>query len=78
MKEDNIIEKYRSNNASKIYQVSTLQALAMGYTKKVITVGELLEYGDTGLGTYENVDGEMIVVDGHRSEEHTSELQSHC
>ena len=65
MKGDIIIKKYRSNNASKIYQVSTLQALAMGYTKKVITVGELLEHGDTGLGTYENVDGEMIVVDGH-------------
>ena len=24
-----------------------------------------MEHGDTGLGTYENVDGEMIVVDGH-------------
>ena len=54
-----------NNNTSKMYQVSTLQALATGYTKAVITVGELLEHGDTGLGTFENVDGEMIVLDGH-------------
>ena len=50
--------------SNKIYQASTLQALALGYTRPVVTVGELLEHGDTGLGTFENVDGEMIVVDG--------------
>ncbi len=49
---------------NKMYQVSTLQALALGYSKKVITVEELLKHGNTGLGTFENVDGEMIVVDG--------------
>lgn len=48
----------------KFFQVSTLQALMLGYTKRVISVGELLKGGDTGLGTFENVDGEMIVVDG--------------
>ena len=47
-----------------MYQVSTLQALAMGYSKAVVPVGEFLQHGDIGLGTYENVDGEMIVVDG--------------
>lgn len=51
-------------NTSGMYKVSTLQALAMGYTKKVITVGELLQHGDTGLGPFENVDGEMIVLEG--------------
>lgn len=47
-----------------MYQVSTLQALAMGCNKAVITVEELLRHGDTGLGTFEGVDGEMIVADG--------------
>ena len=47
-----------------MYQVSTLQALAMGYSRAVITVEELLRHGDTGLGTFEDVDGEMIVADG--------------
>lgn len=50
--------------SNKIYQVSTLQALALGYTRSVVTARELLEHGDTGLGTFENVDGEMIILDG--------------
>ena len=50
--------------SNKIYQASTLQALALGYTKPVVMVKELLEHGDTGLGTFEHVDGEMIVLDG--------------
>ena len=50
--------------SSKIYQVSTLQALALGYTRPVVKVDELLAHGDTGLGTFESVDGEMIVLDG--------------
>ena len=50
---------------SKMYQVSTLQALALGYTKPVIKVEDLLMHGNTGLGTFEDVNGEMIVVDGH-------------
>ncbi len=53
-----------SQNNGKMYQVSTLQALALGFSKSVITVGELLGHGDTGLGTFEDVDGEMILLDG--------------
>ncbi len=51
-------------NYGKYYQVSTLQALALGFSKSVITVEELLRHGDIGLGTFEDVDGEMIVLDG--------------
>ena len=47
-----------------LYQVSTLQALALGYSRPVVTVRELLENGDIGLGTFEDVDGEMILLDG--------------
>ena len=47
-----------------VFQVSTISALAMGYTKSVISVEELLSHGDIGLGTFEHVNGEMIVVDG--------------
>ena len=50
---------------NKMYQVSTLQALALGYSKTVISAGELLQEGDTGLGTFEDVNGEMIVMDGN-------------
>lgn len=54
-----------------IYQVSTLQALAMGYTRAVVTVDEFIQHGNIGLGTYEDVNGEMILLDGtcYRAEE---------
>ena len=48
----------------KIFQISTLQALALGYSRAVVTVSELLKHGDIGLGTFEDVNGEMIVADG--------------
>ena len=49
---------------NRMYQVSTLQALALGYSRTVIRVEELLREGDTGLGTFEDVNGEMIVMEG--------------
>lgn len=48
----------------KMYQVSTLQALMLGYSRTVVSVSELLEHGNIGLGTFTDVDGEMIVLDG--------------
>ena len=50
---------------TKMFQVSTLQALALGYSRTVINVAELMKQGDIGLGTFEDVNGEMIVIDGH-------------
>ena len=44
----------------KMYQVSTLQALLLGYSRAVVSVSELLKHGDIGLGTFTDVDGEMI------------------
>ena len=49
---------------NKMYQISTLQALALGYSRAVVTAEELLREGNTGLGTFEDVNGEMIVLDG--------------
>ena len=48
----------------KIYQASTIGALSLGYTKAVTTVKELLSHGTVGLGTFEDVNGEMIIDDG--------------
>ena len=53
-----------SERQTLMYQVSTLKALSLGYTRPVVTVAGLLRHGDTGLGTFENVGGEMIVLDG--------------
>ena len=55
----------KSNNMEQImYQVSTLQALAVGYTRGVVSVDDFLQHGDIGIGTFEWVDGEMILLDG--------------
>ena len=55
----------RNMDNNCMYQVSTLQALALGYTRSVVRTDELLSHGNTGLGTFEDVNGEMIVVDRH-------------
>lgn len=47
-----------------VYQVALLQSLTQGYYDGVIKVSELKEHGDTGIGTFEGVNGEMIVLDG--------------
>ena len=51
-------------NGDTLYQVALLQSLVQGYYDGIITVGELKQHGDTGIGTFEGVNGEMIVLDG--------------
>lgn len=53
-----------ADRAETMYQVATLQSLMVGNYDGFITTGELLRHGDIGLGTFDRVDGEMIVVDG--------------
>ena len=45
-------------------QVSTLDALMSGMYDGYTTLKEMLKYGDTGLGTFQGLDGEMLVMDG--------------
>ncbi len=47
-----------------LYQVSTAAALVEGVYQGAVRVGVLKQHGDLGLGTFENLDGEMVVVDG--------------
>lgn len=49
---------------NKLFQYNTLGALMAGLYDGSLTVGELLEYGDLGLGTLDSIDGELIVLDG--------------
>ena len=48
-----------------LYQVSTATALVEGIYQGAVQVAALREHGDLGLGTFEGLDGEMVVVDGH-------------
>jgi acetolactate decarboxylase len=47
-----------------LFQVSTSGALVQGIYERVVSSRLLLNYGDFGLGTFENLDGEMVVLDG--------------
>jgi acetolactate decarboxylase len=50
--------------ASEVYQISTISSLlADGYDGDT-TVGELIEHGGFGLGTFNGVNGDMMVLDG--------------
>lgn len=47
-----------------LYQVSTIDALMQGAYEGVRPVGEIRKHGDFGIGTFDALDGEMIVLDG--------------
>lgn len=47
-----------------IFQVSTAGALVAGVFDREVDVATLLAHGDFGLGTFEKLDGEMVVLEG--------------
>ncbi|MFA5331788.1 MAG: acetolactate decarboxylase [Methanoregula sp.] len=47
-----------------LYQVSTIDALMQGVYDGNVTVAELKKHGNFGIGTFDRLDGEMIVLDG--------------
>lgn len=54
-----------SASGRTFYQVALLQSLMLGKYEGSVTVAELKKHGDFGLGTFNNLNGEMIVLDGH-------------
>ena len=51
-------------NGTALFQISLLQALSLGDYHGTVTIDELKKHGDTGLGTFDGLDGEMIMLDG--------------
>ncbi|MDF1761268.1 MAG: acetolactate decarboxylase [Coxiellaceae bacterium] len=49
---------------NKLYQVSTIGALSQGVYDGPFTFKQLMANGDQGLGTFNNLSGEMVAVDG--------------
>ncbi|HEU4917602.1 MAG TPA: acetolactate decarboxylase [Acidimicrobiia bacterium] len=47
-----------------LFQVSTSNALVQGVFGGAVTVGDLRRNGDFGLGTFEDLDGELVMIDG--------------
>jgi len=56
----------RSNFSDQdiLSQVSTIDALLDGVYDGTVTCGELKEFGDFGIGTFDALDGEMVFLDG--------------
>jgi acetolactate decarboxylase len=48
----------------ELFQTSTVQALLAGAYDGDVTLAEILEHGDLGLGTLNGLDGELIVLEG--------------
>ena len=53
------------NDEDIVYQTSTINALIEGIYDGDITFEELYKHGNFGLGTFNQLDGEMIALDGN-------------
>lgn len=53
-----------SARAQEIFQTATIDALLDGVYEGEFTIGELREHGDFGLGTFNELDGELVAFDG--------------
>jgi len=58
------LSEYLDANRHRMYQISTSTALVDGLSQGAVSAQILLEHGDFGLGTFENLDGEMVILDG--------------
>ena len=58
------LSQHLSKPLHTLFQVSTSAALVEGLYQGAVRVSRLLHHGDFGLGTFINLDGEMVVLDG--------------
>lgn len=59
------LSQYLDKPIHTLFQVSTSGALVAGLYSGVVSAGMILRHGDFGLGTFEHLDGEMVILDGH-------------
>ncbi len=50
---------------SRIYLCAPVNALVEGIYEEKIPLSEVKKHGDFGLGTFDNLDGEMVMLDGN-------------
>jgi len=61
---DKKAEASSQEDRDTLYQVSTLDSLSDGNYDGFVSIADLKEKGDIGLGTFDTLDGEMVVLDG--------------
>ncbi|MDC0336182.1 acetolactate decarboxylase [Pseudodesulfovibrio sp.] len=52
------------NKPNAVYLSAPVNAIIEGIYKEKTTIAQILEHGDFGLGTFNRLDGEMVVMDG--------------
>ena len=58
------LSDYLQVEHSTLFQVSTTGALVEGLYQGEVSIGDLKQHGDFGLGTFNNLDGEMVALEG--------------
>jgi acetolactate decarboxylase len=58
------LSRYFGKPIHTLFQVSTSAALVEGLYQGAVQVSRLLRHGDFGIGTFIDLDGEMVVLDG--------------
>ncbi len=58
------LSRYLGKAIHTLFSVSTSAALVEGLYQGAVQVSRLLRHGDFGLGTFIDLDGEMVVLDG--------------
>lgn len=61
---DRTISEFFDLDRHSLFQVSTSKALVQGVFGAAVTIADLKRHGDFGLGTFESLDGELIMLDG--------------
>src|SRR6201984_3248032 len=57
-------QRAASGRDDEVYQFSTISALLEGVFDGDVTIADILRHGDFGLGTFNHLDGEMVILDG--------------
>lgn len=58
------LARYLEHPIHTVFQVSTSGALVAGVYDREVSVQAILEHGNFGLGTFADLDGEMVILDG--------------
>lgn len=54
----------RTESPNEITQIAVIDSLMAGVYDGSMSLGELKKYGDFGIGTFDKLDGEMLLLDG--------------
>jgi acetolactate decarboxylase len=61
---ESALRAYLKASSHTLFQVSTSGALVEGVYSGAVSAEVVLQHGDFGLGTFEHLDGEMVVLEG--------------